>query len=150
MRNPLLLIFAATTGLLATAASKPPLCPPDFSLQVESQKDKKAPTTRYAVVKVGTSYQVKPATAVKELRKQLDAEYKQALKAWQEAKKAAAKNKEKFSDPRPRKQRAKVLSDSFKSAADAQEYIAKLQEKEKAKRRGKSKPTKSGKKKGKG
>jgi len=85
---------------------------------------KKAPPVHYSVLKVGTEYHAVKKTEVETFKKKLETDYKEKVKAYEEAKKAALKKKQKFTEPKPVLYKAVVLS-TFQSEKLAQEDIEK-------------------------
>lgn len=134
---------AAICGLPSLARANPA---PSIAVVLPVQ-GKKAKPTKFVVVKVDSALQVAAADKVKELTQAADAKYKRDLRAWTESKKLAAKSKQKFSEPKPKKSRPKVVSPSFKTEAEAQAHVAKMTEKASGKRSAKTKRSKKGDKK---
>ncbi|MBN1418777.1 MAG: hypothetical protein JXP34_08365 [Planctomycetes bacterium] len=111
---------------------------------------KKATPEFYCVVRVGTEYQIVKKTELEAFKKKLESEYKEKVKAYEEAKAAARKDKRKFEDPRPVLYRVTVLS-TFRSEQQAQAHIEKLkaaEEKRKAAAEARKKAAEEAKKKG--
>ncbi len=92
-------------------------------------EDRPEKPTLYAVVQVGDAVEVLPADEVK-ARKEAVAEADKAdAEKWNAAKKAAAKAKEKFAEPKPKKTSFKVHGAKYKSPDEANEAKAKIEEK---------------------
>jgi hypothetical protein len=83
----------------------------------------------YAVVEIDGQAKIVGKSEVADLKKKAEEDYKQATKDYNEAKKEAAKNKQPFDQPKPKKQIIKVLGPSFKTEADAKEFLEKLKAK---------------------
>lgn len=78
-----------------------------------------------AVVQVGDDYQIVEKDGVEALKKQLEAEHKQAVEAHKQAKAEAKKNKEKFTDPAPKPTKVKVVKAAIEQDK-AEELVEKL------------------------
>ncbi len=81
---------------------------------------------------VGADYRIVPKSAVAQVKKTAAEDYKYAMKRWQAARKEAAKNKEAFEQPKPRKPTVKVIKSGFKSEEDARAHQDKVQAKAKS------------------
>ena len=93
----------------------------------------------FAVVEIDGQAKVVTKAELASLKKKTEEDYRQAMKDYDEARKAAAKNKQPFDQPRPKKATIKVLGPSFKTEADAKEFLEKLAAKKDKKRDRKSK-----------
>jgi hypothetical protein len=93
--------------------------------------------TSYAIVDVGGEMKIVEKSELSEMRKRADDNYRQAVKDHAQARKDAAKKKEKFTDPRPQKATIKTVGPIFKSKEKAGEYLQKMREKKDKKSRGK-------------
>jgi hypothetical protein len=69
----------------------------------------------YSVVQVGDSVKVVKSTAVGALRDKANEDFKASLRAYEEAKKAAAKAKKKFTDPKPAKPVFKTVATALRT-----------------------------------
>jgi hypothetical protein len=95
----------------------------------------------YAVVQVGDELQVVTKSEADSLKKNKSAEYKTAMKAYTDAKRATGKSKDKTSIPKPPDKHSfavVVLRTSIKTQGEAETYKAKL-EKERARKSGAAK-----------
>lgn len=111
----LALSVAAARGLLAGEGPRPvPKDPPKGD--PENKDGAKDP---FCVVQVNLDFEIVRKSELSSFRKKLAAEHKEALKDWEQAKKAARKAKEKFSQPKPRPAKVKVISSSLLTMEDA-------------------------------
>jgi ribosomal protein L14E/L6E/L27E len=80
---------------------------------------------QYAVIQIGEDVKAVPKSRVNEEKKRIADQYKQDKKAYDEAYKAAIKNKEKPDMPKPDKKAytVKVLKTSMKTEQDANAWI---------------------------
>ena len=120
-----------------------------FALQAQGKQGKREKPQKaetWAVVQVGEQAQVVTSSSAKGMKKRVASEYKRALKQWETDKKAAKKNKQPFEEPRPEKQKVKVLSSRLKSREEAdkwlQQWEAKQRKKSSPKRGADDKPAK--------
>jgi hypothetical protein len=97
--------------------------------RVAQKTDKPKSTILFVVVQIDGDYQVVEKAKVKEVEKSLREAFKDETKQWNEAKKQAAKEKQKFTDPKPVMKKVKIHSATFKSEEDAGKYIEKEVEK---------------------
>lgn len=95
--------------------------------QDEGQDDPKP--TKYAVVQTGDELAVMEASLVDEHKKKVASDHAAATKAWQDAKAAAQKNKDKFADKKPAPAKVKVLVNNLESKEEADAVLQKLQAK---------------------
>jgi hypothetical protein len=91
-----------------------------------SKKAARPAAGAYAVVKVGKEYRALRASDVAALREELREKYKQELKAYEEARHAALKAKEKFDRPRPVLPTVRTLRSNFKTEEEANAYRDRL------------------------
>lgn len=95
----------------------------------EAARDESGGT--YSVVQIGNEVKVVKDSEVKALRDKVDEDFKKTLAAYEEAKKAAAKTKKKFADPKPTKPVFKSIATALKSIEDANarrdKLVAKLE-----------------------
>lgn len=90
----------------------------------KSSKESPAPAAKpandsFSVVQVGYDVRVVKSSEITALREKTEADFKIALKNFEEAKKAATKAKKKFNDTKPVKPVLKTLASALKSEADA-------------------------------
>jgi hypothetical protein len=104
------------------------------SLAQKPARPSKQKAESYQIVQLDDAYQVMKKSEIAAFKKQLEVDYKAAVEAHREARKAAAKEKRKFTDPPPKRPQVKVHGKSFKSEAEAQAEI----EKQEAKKKGRS------------
>ena len=90
----------------------------------------------YLIVQVDADSRVVKKTELDALKKKADSDFKSAMSAWNDAKKAALKDKKKFTNPSPKKSVVKQIAGPFKSESEAQAALSKLQEKPKGKGHG--------------
>ena len=102
---------------------------------VKPARPEKQKAESYQIVQLESGYQVMKKTEVAGFKKQMDAEHKAATESYKEARKAAAAEKLKFTDPAPKRPQVKVLGKTFKSQADAEAEVKKLEEKERSKKK---------------
>jgi hypothetical protein len=114
--NPLRIAACALACLAALS--------PAALAQDEEEPPKKE---KFAVIQIGEELSIIAADEVDATQKKLAQEYKSALEAWNEAKKAAAKNKAKFTDPKPQARKVKVVANNVRSREEAQEKLDKLE-----------------------
>jgi hypothetical protein len=93
-----------------------------------ASRSKKAET--YAVVKVGDTYQAVAKSELKSFKKSVSERYREELKAYNAAKKAAAKAKEKFNQPKPKAPKVSVVKKGLKSETDARALAERLTERQ--------------------
>lgn len=105
-------------------------------VQAQTSRPKKSAPEKWAVVKVGSSYQVLLANKVDALKKKLAQDDRDKLANWTKAKKQARKSGRDFDDPKPKKTKLKVISKRLNSETAAKERKSKLEEKERKKREG--------------
>ena len=87
------------------------------------QKSATPKTETYVVVQVGDDIKVVTKTDLKTLQKRTDDEDKQNLKKYEDAKKEAKENKEKFDMPKPLPRKVKKLSmETFRSQRAAETW----------------------------
>lgn len=98
-------------------------------LQAGAREDTGKSDQSYAVVQVGADVQIVPSESVKEMKKSAQQADKEALASWTERKKAAAKAKTPFSEPKPAKTPFKVHAPKLKSMEKASAVKAKALEK---------------------
>jgi hypothetical protein len=98
----------------------------------------------FVVVQVDADYQLVRRNEVAQFQKTVNEQYKEDLKAYQEAKKAAAKEKQKFDEPMPKKPKIKVHPGSFKTEEEANAYIEKAMAKDAKEREAKEAKESSG------
>ena len=79
----------------------------------------------WAVIETNGSVKVVAKSELIRLQKEIESEYKKAVQANNKARKDAARTKQKFTDPRPKKQKIKVLGQSFKSEEIAKSFMEK-------------------------
>jgi hypothetical protein len=84
----------------------------------------------YVVVQVGEEFRVVAKSDYKSLPKMIRDEDNKAKKEYDEAKKAAIKNKEKFDTPKPLPRKIHKIGPSFKTEDDAKAWLDKHQEEE--------------------
>lgn len=108
-----------------------------LSAQKKAGKAEKEKKESYSVVKVDQDYRVCTKTEAKDLKKNLDADYKKAVDDYNNRKAQAKKNKAKFSEAKPKKAKLKTVKAGLKSKEAADEYVAKLREKDAKKAAGK-------------
>ena len=82
-----------------------------LSAQDKGEADQKP--AMCAVVQVGDELRIVPKDEVDALKKKLEAEHKEAVEAYKQAKAEAKKNKEKFTDPAPKPVKLKVVKASI-------------------------------------
>jgi len=108
-------------------------------LQKSSGSGARGKAETFAVIAIDGSVKVVTKSELASLRKEMEAEYKKAVQAYNKARKTAAKLKQKCTDPRPKKQQIKVLGPSFKSMEKArtfmEKYLAKKQKKDSRKKK---------------
>ena len=107
------------------------------SAQKKAGKAKKEKSESYTVVKVDQDYRVCTKSEAKDLKKNLDADYKKAVEDYNNRKSQAKKNKAKFTEAKPKKAKLKTVKAGLKSKEAAEEYVAKLREKDAKKAAGK-------------
>lgn len=100
--------------------------------QAWAQDPKKKKEPRYSVLMVTAmdltvKFQLLDDKIVTDFKRDLDKEYKEAVKEWERAKKEAKKNKEKFEQPKPNKPKVKVLKKGLKKDK-AEEYKLEAEE----------------------
>jgi hypothetical protein len=121
MKRPMKLFAAVAVVLLAglwTATS-------DGAVPKRTEKGAPKPEL-YTVIQVGDEAQVIKKSELTNLRKTIAEEDKQKKKDYDEAKKAAAKSKEKTDLGKPPlKRTVKVLKDSFKTEEEAKDWMEK-------------------------
>ncbi len=88
----------------------------------------------FAVVQVDDHYQVVRKAELKDFQKGLNEKFTAALKAHTEARKAAVKAKEKFTDPTPVKPKVRTLPKVFDSEEAASEYVQQLKDEDEKKK----------------
>lgn len=110
------------TALVALALA---LLAPFALAQKKEKSEKPSKPATYAVVQNGESKTVVEMSQIAAMRKQAQAAYKTALDKYKTEKRLAAKRKEKFNEPKPKKPTFKVLRKGFKKMADAQAFLAK-------------------------
>lgn len=94
----------------------------------------------HGVVQVGEEFLAVETAKLKDHKKEHDKAYKDAVKAWEAAKKEAKKSKEKFTTAKPKPIFYKVIAPKLKSLEAATAQAAKLKEeleKEKERKRAK-------------
>lgn len=89
-------------------------------------KKRAAAKTKWIVVQNGDEISTADASSLKQLQKQADQDYKDAVRSWTEAKKAAKKAKERFTDKKPVKQKVKKLGGPYRSEAEAEQALRKF------------------------
>lgn len=105
-----LLVLASSAGARLAAQGKKPT--------------RKAAT--WTVVKVGDKHRALLASDLGKLKKEIATENKAALAEWTKARAAARKNKEKFSDPRPKAVTVKTTGLKLASKEEAEERAEQL------------------------
>jgi hypothetical protein len=90
------------------------------------QAKKGAKGEAYVVVNVDGSLRVASKSELASMKKDAAEGYKRAVKEHAQAKKDAAKRKQKFDDPKPKKSTIKSVGKSFASKEQAEEYLQKL------------------------
>ena len=80
----------------------------------------------YAVVQIGEELSVVKKSDLANLKKSTAEEDKKKMKDYEEAKKAATKNKESFDLPKPVKRSVKILKNSLKSEQAANDWKEKF------------------------
>ena len=96
--------------------------------------EKKAATKKadtFAVVKVGDTYEVVAKADLKSFKKRVSDRYREELKAYAAAKKAAAKSKQPFTEKKPKATKVSVVKKGIKSESEAKEVAQRLAEKQK-------------------
>ncbi|MEN6406367.1 MAG: hypothetical protein ABFC77_07845 [Thermoguttaceae bacterium] len=83
----------------------------------------------FVIVQVGDEVKVVPKSGLIELQRTINDTFKQDTKTYQEAKKEATKNKEKFDQPKPVKPVVKKLKEGIKNEQEANQEAAKFQDK---------------------
>ncbi len=97
-------------------------------------------TERYAVVQIGDETRVVRQSELSSLQKSVEETYRRDLKAYQEAKKTAGKNKDTADGfAKPVKNTVKALKKSLKSMEDAEAWREKFLEEKEGKSKSKSK-----------
>ena len=110
-----------------------------FTLQAQGKQGKKEKPQKaetWALVQVGEQAQVVTTSAAKGMKTRVSNEYKRALEQWEADQKAAKKNKRPFEEPKPQKQKVKVLSSRLENREAAEKWLQKWE----AKKRQKSAP----------
>jgi hypothetical protein len=125
--NPM---FRALTLLAATLVlvSAGPTASAQYGRKPTVAQDKPEKTKSnvlFVVVLVDGDYQVIKKTDVKQFEKGIRDTFKDETKQWTEAKRQAAKDKQKFTDPKPVLPKVKIHSAAFKTEAEAGQYIEK-------------------------
>ncbi|MCA8954511.1 MAG: hypothetical protein KDC87_00470 [Planctomycetes bacterium] len=111
-----LLILTACFGALAT---------PDAAAQ-KKKSTPKAKSEKYNVVQVDAEYRVVKKSGMKALTAEVDAQYKTAQREYDAKAKEAKKAKTKFTDPRPKKKKIKIVKGNLASEQEANDVMAKL------------------------
>ncbi len=110
--------FLPASSLAAEAGAGPSKAArkdrPEGENKAEESGEKPAGES-YSVVQVGDSVKVVKSTEVGALRDKANEEFKASLKAYEEAKKAAAKAKKKFTDSKPTKPVFKTVATALKT-----------------------------------
>lgn len=88
----------------------------------------KVEAAQFLVVDVSGELKLVDVKGLKEFKKKLGKDYKDALKEHASAKKQAKKDKQKFTDPKPKAPKLKVLSKKALPEAEAQAMLDKIAE----------------------
>lgn len=87
----------------------------------------------FAVVKVGEAYEVVPTSELNAFKKKISERHREELKAHAAAKKAAAKSKEPFNEPKPKAPRVSVVKKGIKTESEARTVAQRLAERQRNK-----------------
>lgn len=85
-------------------------------------------TVPWTVVQVDDDFQALEKTKLKDFQKGVNDTYAAEKKAYDEAKKAATKNKEKFTDQPPKRKKVKLTNKTFKSEEEANTYVQQMRD----------------------
>lgn len=99
-----------------TASTKP---------KKDTEKKSSSGADMFSVLQVGEEYQVASKDELDSLKKKIDEDYKKELDDYNEAAKAARKEKQKLDTPRPTKQKV-VVKKKFKTKDEADAYLETL------------------------
>ncbi len=107
------------------------LCAATRRAESAQPKEKKE---SFAVVQVDAEYAVVRKAELKDFQKALSEKFAAAVKAHQQARKDAVKNKEKFTEPAPRRPKVRTLPKVFDSEEAASAFVQQLKEEEERKK----------------
>jgi hypothetical protein len=93
-----------------------------------AQRPKAEKVELYVVVDIDGELSVMTKTEQVELSKKAVADFKESMKAYAEARKEAAKNKEQFDEPKPVMQKVKAMGRPYKTQELAEAQMEKLLE----------------------
>jgi hypothetical protein len=88
----------------------------------------------FSIVQVDGEYTVVPKAGLKVFQKALNERFAAAVKAHQQARKEAVKNKQKFTEPPPKRPAVRTLPRVFDSEEAASAYVQQLKEEDEKKK----------------
>lgn len=124
-------IAVRSLALLLLALFVAPLAAQDDPKPTKEPKVKKA---TLVVVRVDDRFEVLEKTKVAEFKKASATRYKNELAGWNDRKKRAKKDKQRFTEPKPKKEKVKVFAKTFDDREKADAFI-KLEQAKAAKKK---------------